>query len=146
MNLSAATETVGNEQYLRIGCPDCREQLIFGARDRDVIVPLLETEIAGKSAAPRVEYLHRDSGLFEEVFLVGVVQDRMLVAVRLDQRRGRVPGRLPVWSLALQHFSDRVRLSGETVGILVAVQQVGCVGLEDGGTARFQHHDRRTGM
>ena len=73
------------------GRPHRRQQGVLGDRDRDVVVPLLDAEVAGQPAAA-AEPGHRGAGPGEQRGVGLQAQHRRVVAVRLhhDRRAGEV--------------------------------------------------------
>lgn len=69
-DLGPAAETVCDDDRFRFRTADRRQQLVFGACHRHVVMPFLEAEIPGQSATSGIEHLDVDAGLSQQVLLV----------------------------------------------------------------------------
>ena len=85
-DLRPAAEAVGHDGLVRWSAAHRRHQLVLGTGHRDVVVPLLEAEIACQAATPGIEELAVHPGRSQCVDIGAGTEDRMLVAVRLHQR------------------------------------------------------------
>ena len=103
---------------------------------------LLESEVPANPQHPASQNGGVDPRVLEDGPIVAVSQHRMLVAVRLDERRGTGARRgKPLRGLCLQQLAKGVRLIGVPARILVAVQQFrGHRG--NTSATRFEHDDR----
>ena len=79
--------------------PHRRQQLVLRAGHRDLVVALLEAEVAGQAAAAAAQFAGQ-AGAVAQAAVRGVAQDRVLVAVGLADRRAVQAGRGPVGGVA----------------------------------------------
>src|SRR5437868_717653 len=89
-DLLAAAEAIGENERRQRRILHLGKELAFSAGHRDLIVALLEAERAGHAAAPGVEHAAVEAELFEETLLGAGSGQGLLVAVHLDERRGRL--------------------------------------------------------
>ncbi len=123
--LGSAREPISDNDCAGWRVTHGRQQLQLGHRHRDLVVPLLDAEVAGQAAAAR-QPLDRRARRLEQRHVGVEAQDRRLVAVRLhDERRtGQVrslpavgtPQELGEREDALRHV-DRPRVVEQLDGI-----------------------------
>jgi hypothetical protein len=103
----------------------------------------LETEPADHPTTARVRHLDFQAHLAQELLLRGHAQDRLLVAVAVQQRSAAQPR----WVVAVlqQKLAQQKGLFAESLSIRVVGQEPKQLIAEDRGAARFEHDDRHTG-
>lgn len=91
LDLGAAAVAVGKDQGGGVGVADGGQQRVLSAGHGDLVVAVLEPEVAGQPAAAGVEDLGVESGAVRDGSVGVEAEDRVLVAVGLDDR-GAVEG------------------------------------------------------
>lgn len=103
-----------------------------------------EAEVSGESAAAGVEHIGVDAGAAHERSVGLGVEDGVLVAVPLHDRLARHRGRLPARAMVGEEFGKGDGLALQARDVVIAGQEFGSVGAEDGGAAGFQADDEAT--
>src|SRR5919204_302304 len=93
-----------------------------------------EREPAGESSLPAVDP--------DELADVGELQQRAVVAVRVNERLALELGRHPALRLPLEELAEQKRLRTQTLCVLVVREEVAELVPEDGDAARLEPDDR----
>src|SRR5512133_3698826 len=144
-DLGAATESIGQHNGALVGGADPRQQNALSCRSRNVIVAAPETEIAGQSATTRGEPVGMNSGPPHQICIGPRPQNRVLVAMRLNDRVHVELRWLPVGGPFGDHLGQSSGLLGQPAQVLFPVQQFGPVGAKHREAGRLQPDDWSSG-
>src|SRR5207248_11369928 len=118
LDLAAAGEAVGDDERVRGGLPDLRQEHSLPARHRDVVVAVLVAPAAGHAAAARVELLDLDAEPLEQLPLGLRPAGRLVVAVPVQKRLPVEARRLPALGLGRHELREVMGLLAQAACVL----------------------------
>ena len=145
-DLLAATETVGDDEPVGWSLADGGQEFEFADGFRDLVFVLLETECSRHAAASRRGSGEIDAHALQHRFLSGHLHDGLVMAMPVDKRPARQPGKRETFCALLQKFAKQEDLLREGLRAFVLGEKVSKFVAEDGGAARLEHNDRRGGF
>jgi len=145
-DLLAATEAVGHDPYVLRRLAHGRQQHLFADFHRHVVVlPGFEAERAGHAAAARIDHLDVKAEIAEDFLRIAQLEDRLLVAMPVDDRLAVEPRQRDVIGFLRQELAQQERLAAQALRILILRKEIGQLVAEDGDAARLEPDDRRAG-
>ncbi len=142
-DLLAATEPVGDNQCVRLGQPDSRQQHSFTYRLGHGKFILLETEGSGHSTASGVERFQMGSHLPQKRFLMIHFHKCFVVAMAMKEHFLRKLRKSKSGRVQFKKFAEEKGLAPQALGARVAGKKVCQLVAKNRGATRLKHHNRQ---